>query len=331
MPKEDTEKNHSGIASNGPQSDSTTATSAEEGITDQSQTDSCPECNGNIILQQRRYICSDCGLVISTPSTQGEKSGGEPPEKPDLSPKTVIPSSSDEAGCLSPQTTAPISGKEIPERFVSQKRTLPNLSRGDLGLDTPTTITHTSSSERVVLSELSRIETSLNLPENVSQVATALSKQVLSSALSSIYCPATIASSVTYLAAFIEDFYLTLEDILTVSHADAELLTASIEDISDKFSVKYDTNSLQHLLLLTSSKLDLSSSTREAAQKCLQTATKHNIHSGVNRGGVIAAVIYTAARESSEKVTQSEIADLCSVSVPTLHRRLQDLENVIKK
>jgi len=71
---------------------------------------------------------------------------------------------------------------------------------------------------------------------------------------------------------------------------------------------------------------DLSNETRRRALRIAESVIEDEVHVGQSPTGVAAAVLYGAAKETGEDVTQNELAAVAYVSTVTLSRQWQNVE-----
>lgn len=72
--------------------------------------------------------------------------------------------------------------------------------------------------------------------------------------------------------------------------------------------------------------LDVDDTTKELAQDIVEMSSDEGLLSGRSPTGVAAAAVYTAALQTDEKITQSEIATVADVSEVTIRNRYQEQE-----
>uniref|UniRef100_UPI003D96E364 transcription initiation factor IIB n=1 Tax=Halomicrococcus sp. NG-SE-24 TaxID=3436928 RepID=UPI003D96E364 len=117
----------------------------------------------------------------------------------------------------------------------------------------------------------------------------------------------------------------SLDEVATVSRIDAMEFKRTYRYIVRELSLEIQPADPQSYVTRFASDLDVSDEAERRAHDLLKTAKRTGVHSGKSPVGLAAAAVYAGSLLSNEKVTQSEVSDVASVSEVTIRNRYQEL------
>jgi len=286
----------------------------------------CPECGGTLVTDEEHgeVVCSDCGLVIQEDeidrgpewrafdaSERGSKSRvGAPTTKMmhDEGLSTNIGWQNKDAygKSLSPEQRRQMQRlRTWNERFRTRNSKERNLKQA--------------------LGEIDRMASALGLPGNVRETASVIYRRALAENLLPGRSIEGVATASLYASARQAGTPRSLDEITLVSRVDKIELTRTYRYLVRELKLEIQPADPEQYVPRFVSDLDLSDETERRARQLLGNAKEKGLHSGKSPVGLAAAAVYAAALLSNEKVTQSEVSRVASISEVTIRNRYKEL------
>jgi transcription initiation factor TFIIB len=286
----------------------------------------CPECGGTLVSDEEHgeVVCNDCGLVIEEDeidrgpewrafdaSERGSKSRvGAPTTKMmhDKGLSTNIGWQNRDAygKSLSPEQRRQMQRlRTWNERFRTRNSKERNLKQA--------------------LGEIDRMASALGLPGNVRETASVIYRRALAENLLPGRSIEGVASAALYASARQAGTPRSLDEITLVSRVDKIELTRTYRYLVRELKLEIQPADPEQYVPRFVSELGLSDETERHARQLLKNAKRSGLHSGKSPVGLAAAAVYAGALLSNEKVTQSEVSRVASISEVTIRNRYKEL------
>lgn len=304
-------------------------------------TSSCPECSGNLVLNQPQndLICDECSLTISKHD-----------QKIDLGPEWR--SSTDKHGNKKSRV-----GQKLTEKFhdrglsteigyknkdgygnqlsSSQRRTANRLRTWQKRTR------FKQGAERILahgLGEISRMTTSLGLPDVVEESACELFKKAQSENIllgRSVEC---VASASVYIAAKQAKLPRTFKEILRVSRINTKREITARKQINQAhrqiirhLNVEYEPSNPQEYLPRITSELEFvyQQKTENRTYNLLDEIQGKGRFSGHSPISLAAAALYLASKKEPSHLTQKQIAEAANVSKRTIQDTYKEIADEV--
>ncbi|ADQ67110.1 transcription initiation factor iib (tfiib) [Halogeometricum borinquense DSM 11551] len=304
----------------------------DEAVTEEEteeETQVCPECGGSLITDEARgeTVCGDCGLVVETDAV-------------DRGPEWRAFNSSerDSKSRVGAPTTRMMHDKGLSTNIGWQNKdaygkALSARQREQMQrLRTWNERFRTRNSKernlKQALGEIDRMASALGLPENVRETASVIYRRALDDDLLPGRSIEGVATSALYAAARQAGTPRSLDELETVSRVDKMELTRTYRYVVRELKLEIEPADPEQYVPRFASELDLSDEAERQARDLLRNAKKAGIHSGKSPVGLAAAAVYAAALLTNEKVTQSEVSEVASISEVTIRNRYKELLEV---
>jgi len=183
-----------------------------------------------------------------------------------------------------------------------------------------------------IMKELTRLIEGLNLPLDLLEDSSKIVKDLLSMKLTKRGYTAVLAATAIYIACKKRGIPITLRDFLK-----SQLLKDIEKPRLIAFYKKFAYRSKMHLGDVESyvtkivDELKLDKSITNEALKILKKARRKRITEGKSPLGLAGAIVYMAARNKGEKITQRKIAQIAHVTEVTIRNRYRELKNKLQK
>jgi transcription initiation factor TFIIB len=290
------------------------------------QVEVCPECGGKLVHDQEHgeTVCSECGLVVE------EDSVDRGPEW-----RAFDASERDSKSRVGAPTTKMMHDKGLSTNIGWQNKdaygkTLSPKQREQMQrLRTWNERFRTRDSKernlKQALGEIDRMASALGLPENVRETASVIYRRALGEDLLPGRSIEGVATAALYAAARQAGTPRSLDEIAGVSRVDKMELTRTYRYIVRELKLEIEPADPEQYVPRFASDLGLSDEAERRARGLLRNAKSRGIHSGKSPVGLAAAAVYAAALLTNEKVTQSEVSEVASISEVTIRNRYKEL------
>ncbi|WP_424018576.1 transcription initiation factor IIB [Halorientalis pallida] len=315
-------------------SDTTTRTIStertEKEITEETgeteSTTTCPECGGNLVTdtEHGETVCGDCGLVVE----EDEIDRG--PEW-----RAFDASERDEKSRVGAPTTNMMHDKGLSTNIGWQDkdaygRSLNSSQRQKMQrLRTWNERFRTRDSKernlKQALGEIDRMASALGLPKNVRETASVIYRRALDEDLLPGRSIEGVATASLYAAARQANTPRSIDEMITVSRVGEMEMTRTYRYIVRELNLEIQPADPESYVPRFASDLDLSDETERRARELLDSARETGLLSGKSPVGLAAAAVYAASLLTNEKVTQSEVSEVASISEVTIRNRYKEL------
>jgi len=312
-------------------SDSTTIrtqenTSEVEHTEEADEQTACPECDGRLQTdtEHGEVVCSDCGLVVE------EDSIDRGPEW-----RAFDANERDNKSRVGAPTTKMMHDKGLSTNIGWQDKdaygnSLSSRQRQKMQrLRTWNERFRTRDSKernlKQALGEIDRMASALGLPDNVRETASVIYRRALDENLLPGRSIEGVATSALYAAARQAGTPRSLDEISQVSRVEKDEIARTYRYVVRELNLEIAPADPESYVPRFASDLDLSDEAERRARELLQSAKAAGIHSGKSPVGLAAAAVYAASLLCNEKVTQSEVSEVASISEVTIRNRYHEL------
>ncbi|TSD15842.1 transcription initiation factor IIB 2 [Haloglomus irregulare] len=312
-------------------SDSTTIrtqenTSEVEHTEEADEQTACPECDGRLQTdtEHGEVVCSDCGLVVE------EDSIDRGPEW-----RAFDANERDNKSRVGAPTTKMMHDKGLSTNIGWQDKdaygnSLSSRQRQKMQrLRTWNERFRTRDSKernlKQALGEIDRMSSALGLPENVRETASVIYRRALDENLLPGRSIEGVATAAVYAAARQAGTPRSLDEISVVSRVERMELTRTYRYIVRELNLEIAPADPESYIPRFASDLDLSDEVERRARELVDHGRDAGLLSGKSPVGLAAAAVYAAALLCNEKVTQSEVSEVASISEVTIRNRYKEL------
>jgi transcription initiation factor TFIIB len=312
-------------------SDSTTIrtqenTSEVEHTEEADEQTACPECDGRLQTdtEHGEVVCSDCGLVVE------EDSIDRGPEW-----RAFDANERDNKSRVGAPTTKMMHDKGLSTNIGWQDKdaygnSLSSRQRQKMQrLRTWNERFRTRDSKernlKQALGEIDRMSSALGLPENVRETASVIYRRALDENLLPGRSIEGVATAAVYAAARQANVPRSLDEISVVSRVERMELTRTYRYIVRELNLEIAPADPESYIPRFASDLDLSDEVERRARELVDHGRDAGLLSGKSPVGLAAAAVYAAALLCNEKVTQSEVSEVASISEVTIRNRYKEL------
>jgi transcription initiation factor TFIIB len=305
---------------------SESAESEEQQVREESNELVCPECGGRLRSDTERgeTVCAECGLVVE----EGEIDRG--PEWRAFDSKEK-----DEKSRVGAPTTNMMHDKGLSTNIGWQDkdaygRQLSTRQRQKMQrLRTWNERFRTRDSKernlKQALGEIDRMASALGLPENVRETASVIYRRALDEDLLPGRSIEGVATASLYAAARQAGTPRSLDELASVSRVGKDEIARTYRYVIRELGLEIQPADPESYVPRFASDLGLSDEAERRARELLTSAKEAGIHSGKSPVGLAAAAAYAAALLTNEKVTQSEVSEVASISEVTIRNRYHEL------
>jgi transcription initiation factor TFIIB len=288
--------------------------------------DTCPECGGNVTTdaEHGETVCNDCGLVVE----EDEIDHG--PEW-----RAFDSSERDRKSRVGAPTTNMMHDKGLSTNIGWQNkdaygRSLSSEQRQKMQrLRTWNERFRTRDSKernlKQALGEIDRMASALGLPQNVRETASVIYRRALGDDLLPGRSIEGVATAALYASARMAGSPRSLDEMAVVSRVDKMELTRTYRYIIRELNLEVQPADPEQYLPRFVSDLDLRDETERRARELIERAREAGLLSGKSPVGLAAAAVYAAALLTNDKVTQSEVGEVASISEVTIRNRYKEL------
>ncbi len=274
----------------------------------------CPECMGQIISIQNTgdIVCSQCGLVIKEKRIDFSHSG-----------KRAFTSQEKK---LRDRTGSPISIL-VPDMGLSTVIDKKKINNPDLkrAAKWNSRITWDKRNMLIATTELKRICSNLNLPNQIKMEAVRLYKRVFKRKLLRGRSINGVVAACIYYACREKRIPRTFQEILDETSVNAKDVRRYYRTILREFNLKAPTLDPTSLIPRFTAELNLGSEIEVLTLKILNKYKSNISMSGKDPKGIVAGALYLACRIKEHVITQKKIADTLGITEVTLRSRYKEL------
>ncbi|MFB6075122.1 MAG: transcription initiation factor IIB family protein [Haloarculaceae archaeon] len=286
----------------------------------------CPECGGDLVSDSERgeTVCEDCGLVV---------------EEDEIDPgpewRAFDASEKDEKSRVGAPTTNMMHDKGLSTNIGWQNKdaygnSLSSRQRSKMQrLRTWNERFRTRDSKernlKQALGEIDRMASALGLPENVRETASVIYRRALDENLLPGRSIEGVSTSALYAAARQAGTPRSLDELTSVSRVDKDEIARTYRYVVRELSLEIKPADPESYVPRFVSDLGLPEEVERRARQLLQNAKEQGVHSGKSPVGLAAAAVYAASLLTNEKVTQSEVSEVASISEVTIRNRYHEL------
>jgi len=310
-------------------SDSTTIrtqenTSEVEHTEEADEQTACPECDGRLQTdtEHGEVVCSDCGLVVEEDSIdRGPEWRAFDANERDNKSRVGAPTTKmmHDKGL---STNIGWQDKDAYGNSLSSRQKMQRLRTWNERFRTR------DSKERNLkqaLGEIDRMSSALGLPENVRETASVIYRRALDENLLPGRSIEGVATAAVYAAARQANVPRSLDEISVVSRVERMELTRTYRYIVRELNLEIAPADPESYIPRFASDLDLSDEVERRARELVDHGRDAGLLSGKSPVGLAAAAVYAAALLCNEKVTQSEVSEVASISEVTIRNRYKEL------
>ena len=286
----------------------------------------CPECGGNVATdtEHGETVCKDCGLVIEEDSIdRGPEWRAFDSAERDRKSRVGAPTTNmmHDKGL---STNIGWQNKDAYGRSLSseQRQKMQRLRTWNERFRTR------DSKERNLkqaLGEIDRMASALGLPQNVRETASVIYRRALGEDLLPGRSIEGVATAALYASARMAGSPRSLDEMAVVSRVEKMELTRTYRYIVRELNLEVQPADPEQYLPRFVSDLDLTDETERRARELIERARTAGLLSGKSPVGLAAAAVYAAALLTNDKVTQSEVSDVASISEVTIRNRYKEL------
>lgn len=282
----------------------------------------CPECGGDVVLEDGEKVCEECGLVID--ETQIDRG----PEW-----RAFNQEEQEEKSRVGSPTTKAIHDKGLTTKIgwkdkdaygqsiSSRKRSQMNRLR-----KWQKRIRTKDASERnlqFALSEIDRMGSALGVPRSARTTASVIYRRALDEDLIRGRSIEGVSTASLYAACRQEGIPRSLEEVANVSRVDRKEIGRTYTYISNELGLEMKPVNPKKYVARYCTELDLSNNVEIKAKEVIEK-TADDALSGKSPTGYAAAAVYTASLLCDEKRTQQEVADVAQVTEVTIRNHYQE-------
>ncbi|PSP62111.1 transcription initiation factor IIB 2 [Halobacteriales archaeon QH_8_67_36] len=298
----------------------------EEQTEDEAESLVCPECGGSLLSDSERgeTVCEDCGLVV---------------EEDEIDPgpewRAFDSKEKDQKSRVGAPTTNMMHDKGLSTNIGWQDKdaygnSLSSRQREKMQrLRTWNERFRTRDSKernlKQALGEIDRMASALGLPENVRETASVIYRRALDEDLLPGRSIEGVSTASLYAAARQAGTPRSLDEISNVSRVGKDEIARTYRYVVRELSLEIQPADPESYVPRFASDLALSEEVERRARQLLQNAKQEGVHSGKSPVGLAAAAVYAASLLTNEKVTQSEVSEVASISEVTIRNRYHEL------
>ncbi|WP_302083160.1 transcription initiation factor IIB [Salinibaculum rarum] len=300
--------------------------STTEETENENDTTSCPECDGDLIINEGRgeRTCSDCGLVIEENRIDhGPEWRAFNQQEKDQKSRVGSPTTKmmHDDGL---STNIDWRDKDARGNSLSsnQRQKMKRLRKWNERFRTR------DSQERNLkqaLGEIDRMASALGIPDTTRENASVIYRRALNEELLPGRSIEGIATAALYAAARIDEKPRTLDELTTVARVDRQEIRRAYRYIVKELKLEVQPADPMEYLPRFGSNINASNRVEEEARILINHITDAGMHSGKAPTGIAAASLYFGSVLANEDHTQSEIAEECNISEVTIRKRCQEL------
>ncbi len=294
----------------------------------EAESNTCSECDGEIVIEGSEKICSDCGLVIenqqidhgpewrafNTSERDNKSRVGAPTTKTmhDKGLTTMIDWKDKDAY-----------GRSISSEKRSQMHRLrkwqERIRTKDAG----------ERNLQFALSEIDRMSSALAVPRSARETASVIYRSALKQDLIRGRSIEGVATASLYAACRQEGIPRSLDEVNEVSRVKQKEIGRTYRYISQELGLEMRPVNPKQYVPRFASEVDVSEEVVDKAKDIIDVTAEEGMISGKSPTGYAAAALYAASLLCNEKKTQREIAEVANVTEVTIRNRYQEQIEVL--
>jgi transcription initiation factor TFIIB len=286
----------------------------------------CPECGGDLVADDERgeTVCSECGLVVEEDEIdRGPEWRAFDSAEKDQKSRVGAPTTNmmHDKGL---STNIGWQDKDAYGNSLSgrQRQKMQRLRKWNERFRTR------NSKERNLkqaLGEIERMSSALGLPKNVRETASVIYRRALDENLLPGRSIEGVATSALYAAARQANTPRSLDEVANVSRVERDEIARTYRYVARELGLEVAPADPAQYVPRFCSDLGLTEECERRARSLLQSAQQAGITSGKSPVGLAAAAVYAASLLTNERVTQSEVSTVASISEVTIRNRYHEL------
>ncbi|WP_323675892.1 transcription initiation factor IIB [Halorubellus sp. PRR65] len=300
--------------------------SSDEQQADESETETCPECNSDRLVTSGdgdELVCDDCGLVLEEDMIdRGPEwrafNHGERESKSRVGAPTTQTMHDKGLTTQIDWKDKDAYGRSISSEKRSQMQRLrkwqERIRTKDAG----------ERNLQFALSEVDRMASALGVPRSVREVASVIYRRALNEDLIRGRSIEGVATACLYAACRQEGIPRSLEEVAEVSRVEQKEIGRTYRYVSKELGLKMEPVDPKEYVPRFCSELEVSEEVKMKANEIIDVTTEKGLLSGKSPTGFAAAAIYAASLLCNEKKTQREVADVAQVTEVTIRNRYQE-------
>ena len=301
-------------------------TSEQQSTSESQSRVSCPECDGRVVHDDEHgeTTCKECGLILDEAAIdRGPEWRAFHSEERDEKSRVGAPTTQlmHDKGL---STNIDWRDKDAYGNSLSsnQREKMQRLRKWNERFRTR------DSKERNLkqaLGEIDRMASALGLPENVRETASVIYRRALDEDLLPGRSIEGVSTASLYAAARQAGTPRSLDEIANVSRVEKDEIARTYRYVVRELSLEIQPADPESYVPRFVSDLELSEEVERRARSLLKTAKEQGVHSGKSPVGLAAAAVYAASLLTNEKVTQSAVSEVASISEVTIRNRYHEL------
>jgi len=288
------------------------------------ETQTCPECDGQLKSEGAETVCTECGLVVEEDEIdRGPEwrafDSAEKDQKSRVGAPTTKMMHDDGLSTNIGWQDRDAYGNSLSS---SQRKKIQRLRTWNERFRTR------NSKERNLkqaLGEIERMSSALGLPQSVRETASMIYRQALKKDMLPGRSIEGIATASLHAAARMEQIPRSIDEIAAVSRVDETEFKRAYRYINRELELEIQPPDPNEYLPRFASDLGIDEETEHRARELLETGKRANLHSGKSPVGLAAAAIYAAAQFTPDALTQREVSKVTDISEVTIRNRYQEL------
>ncbi|GGL48226.1 transcription initiation factor IIB [Halocalculus aciditolerans] len=283
-----------------------------------SQARTCPECDGPVRTDSTETVCTQCGLVVAEDAIDRGPEWRSFQDGPNRERTGAPLTRSRHDRGLSTEIGRQTRVKGRKRRRLARMRREHNRARIATKQDRNTVYAFT---------EIRRVVSQLSLPYDVRDQACALYDSARNEDLLRGRSLEGFAAAAVYAVCRQRGVARTVDEVLDVARADRREFRAAYDAMNRELGLPTGPIDPRDYLPRFASELGLDAAVERHARRLLLDLEADTNLAGRNPGGVAAACLYTASRDTESPVTQADAAAAAGVTPVTLRATYADLQD----
>ncbi len=182
----------------------------------------------------------------------------------------------------------------------------------------------------IALPELDRMCSLLNIGETIKEECAHLYRQAVDKGFVKGRSIESIIGAIICYVTRKKGEPRTLEEIGEKSGMSKKEIGRSYKHILKSMNLKPPRTNIEDYIALYASKIGISNTAEEKAQKILEVAKKYGITAGRGPSGVAGAIISLACEQIGEDFPKKELLNLAGITMSTIHSRQEEIKSKLK-
>ncbi|MFB6128682.1 MAG: transcription initiation factor IIB family protein [Halorhabdus sp.] len=277
----------------------------------------CPECDGELTIEGREAICTECGLVVDE-------------SRIDYGPEwRSFDDDREDKRRTGPPVSRARHDRGLSTRIGRDRGAPPRRRRRMARLRRQHRRSRTASkAERNLMygmMEIRRIVDQLSLADSFRDDACVLFESGQDDGLLHGRTIEGMAAASVYAVCRSAGVSRTIDEVATVAQADSDELSVAYAALNRELGLETGPIDPREYIPRFADRLGLTPTIRRRARDLAAAVVERNLAGGRAPSGVAAACLYTATRELGVEITQGDVADVAGVAPATLRSTYQDI------